>query len=124
MGLKIPRSKGRAGSIPASGTKQIRGLHEILHAGPLFLLRNSESCSAIPRLAPLLAFCQSTKIQDIPATAKPLAPHARRHMATPLNIAAFSGARCNRIAIDAHSVVGAARDLDQATAAKLGPSPG
>ena len=36
MGLKIPRSKGRAGSIPASGTKQIKGLHEILHAGPLF----------------------------------------------------------------------------------------
>lgn len=48
MGLKIPRSKGRAGSIPASGTKQIKGLHEILHAGPLFFtpqkfsqLRNS-----------------------------------------------------------------------------------
>ena len=36
MGLKIPRSKGRAGSIPASGTKQIKGLHEILRAGPLF----------------------------------------------------------------------------------------
>ncbi len=36
MGLKIPRSKGRAGSIPASGTKQIKGLHEILHAGLLF----------------------------------------------------------------------------------------
>ena len=88
-------------------------------------------CSAILKavpqffiFAPPLAYCQSTKIQDIPATAKPLAPHARRHMATPLNIAAFSGARCNRIAIDAHSVVGAARDLDQATAAKLGPSPG
>ncbi len=51
MGLKIPRSKGRAGSIPASGTKQIKGLHEILHAGPLFfaprflkLFRNSRFC--------------------------------------------------------------------------------
>ena len=62
MGLKIPRSKGRAGSIPASGTKQIKGLHEILRAGPLFfvpqfweLFRNSPF-STLP-----LASCQSTK---------------------------------------------------------------
>ena len=48
MGLKIPRSKGRAGSIPASGTKQIKGLRGFLNfAGPLFfpqylnLFRNS-----------------------------------------------------------------------------------
>ena len=45
MGLKIPRSKGRAGSIPASGTKQIKGLHEILHAGPLFLHRKNSSAA-------------------------------------------------------------------------------
>ena len=99
MGLKIPRSKGRAGSIPASGTKQIKGLHEILHAGPLFF---------VPQFfifAPPLAYCQSTKIQDIPATAKPLAPHARNGIANPLNMAAISGARCNRIAIDAHRCV-------------------
>lgn len=41
MGLKIPRSKGRAGSIPASGTIDIKGLHDELHAGPYLL------CSAI-----------------------------------------------------------------------------
>lgn len=48
MGLKIPRSKGRAGSIPASGTKQIKGLHAFGVQALCFLFRNSESCSAIP----------------------------------------------------------------------------
>ena len=68
----------------------------------------SATLKAVPQFfifAPPLAYCQSTKIQDIPATAKPLAPHARNGIANPLNMAAISGARCNRIAIGTHRCV-------------------
>ena len=66
MGLKIPRSKGRAGSIPASGTKQIKGLHEILRAGPLFLLRKNSDRSAILDFRP-----SSWHLANV----RPLGPH-------------------------------------------------
>ena len=45
MGLKIPRSKGRAGSIPASGTKQIKGLHAFGVQALCFLFRKKMGCS-------------------------------------------------------------------------------
>ena len=71
MGLKIPRSKGRAGSIPASGTKQIKGLHEILRAGPLFLFRNSESCSASLSFRPLPGVLPTAPGLELPLLRRP-----------------------------------------------------
>ncbi len=48
-----------------------------------------------------------------------LAPHARNGIANPLNMAAISGARCNRIAIDTYRFVRESRKSHAAYLAHL-----
>ena len=85
MRLKIPRSKGRLGSIPVRAPNKSRACMRFFVQALCFLHRKNSDRSAILFFTPPLASCQRPENPRYSTAAKPLAPHSSWTYSAPVN---------------------------------------